>query len=45
MRNAYPIYTLGEITLALFEKEVIFHIVLNDFQIPQSDILGNDFLN
>jgi len=41
--NEYPVYTLGEITLPLFEKEVIFHIVSNDFPIPQSGILGNDF--
>jgi len=31
--NENPVYTLGEITLPLFEKEVIFHIVSNDFPI------------
>jgi len=41
--NKYPVYTLGEITLPLFEKEVTFHIVSNDFPISQSGILGNDF--
>jgi len=41
--NEYPVYILGEITLPLSEKEVIFHIMSNDFPIPQSDILDNDF--
>lgn len=41
--NNYPVYTLGEITLALFDSLVSFHIVSNDFPIPQSGILGNDF--
>jgi len=41
--NKYPVYTLGESTLPLFEKEVTFHIVSNDFPISQSGILGNDF--
>ncbi|KAM0730323.1 Retrovirus-related Pol polyprotein from transposon 17.6 [Formica fusca] len=41
--NNYPVYTLGEITLTLFEIPVIFHIVSNDFPISQSGILGNDF--
>jgi len=31
--NEFPVYTLGEITLSLFEKEVIFYIVSNDFLI------------
>jgi len=42
--NNYPVYTLGEIVLTLFEIPVTFHIVSNDFPIPQSGILGNDFL-
>jgi len=33
--NEYPVYTLGEITLSLLGKEVIFHIVSNDFSISQ----------
>ncbi|KMQ85713.1 hypothetical protein RF55_15566, partial [Lasius niger] len=41
--NNYPVYTLGEITLTLFELPVSFHIVSSDFPIPQSGILGNDF--
>ncbi|KAM0732966.1 Retrovirus-related Pol polyprotein from transposon 412 [Formica fusca] len=41
--NNYSVYTLGEITLTLFEIPVIFHIVSNDFPISQSGILGNDF--
>jgi len=31
--NKYSVYTLGEITFPLFEKEVTFHIVSNDFPI------------
>jgi hypothetical protein len=41
--NEYPVYTLGEITLTIFEKNVIFHVVSNNFPISQSGILGNDF--
>lgn len=41
--NNYPVYTLGEVTLTLFGLPVSFHIVSNDFPIPQSGILGNDF--
>ncbi|KYN42690.1 hypothetical protein ALC56_02890 [Trachymyrmex septentrionalis] len=41
--NEYPVYTLGEINLPLFENKVTFHIVANDFPITQSGILGNDF--
>jgi len=41
--NNDPVYTLGEIVLTLFELPVIFHIVSNDFPIPQSGILGNEF--
>jgi len=41
--NEYPVYTLGEITLLLFENKVTFHIVLNNFPITQSGILDNDF--
>ena len=41
--NEYPVYTLGEVVLPLFEKEITFHIVSNDFPISQSGILGNDF--
>ncbi|KYN43073.1 hypothetical protein ALC56_02512, partial [Trachymyrmex septentrionalis] len=41
--NEYPIYTLGKMTLSVFGKEVIFHIVSNDFPISQAGILGNDF--
>jgi len=37
--NKYPVHTLGEITLLLFEKEVAFHIVSKDFPISQSGIL------
>jgi len=43
--NEYPVYTLGEITLLLFENKVTFHIVLNNFPITQSGILDNDFSN
>ncbi|KYN30383.1 hypothetical protein ALC56_15310 [Trachymyrmex septentrionalis] len=39
----HSVYTLGEITLLLFENKVTFHIVANDFLITQSGILGNDF--
>ncbi|KAL6255671.1 hypothetical protein P5V15_012916 [Pogonomyrmex californicus] len=41
--NNYPGYTLGKITLILFNKPITFHIVANNFPIPQSGILGNDF--
>ena len=41
--NEYPVYTLGKITLSVFGKEVIFHIVSSDFPISQAGILGNDF--
>jgi len=30
--NKYLVYTLGEINHPLFEKEVTFYIVSNDFQ-------------
>ncbi|XP_036141910.1 uncharacterized protein LOC118646187 [Monomorium pharaonis] len=39
----YPTYTLGEINLLLYGKEITFHIVTNDFPILQPSILGNDF--
>ncbi|EFN68951.1 hypothetical protein EAG_02025, partial [Camponotus floridanus] len=41
--NDYPVYTLGEIVLTFFELPVVFHIVSNDFPIPQSGILSNEF--
>ncbi|XP_067209984.1 repetitive organellar protein-like [Linepithema humile] len=41
--NDYPVYTLGEIMLSIFEIPVKFHIVSDDFPISQSGILGNDF--
>ena len=41
--NDYPVYTLGEIILTLFDAPIIFHIVANDFPITQAGILGNDF--
>ena len=41
--NNYPVYTFGEIILPLFGIPVKFHMVSDDFPIPQSGILGNDF--
>ncbi|KYN50254.1 Zinc finger CCHC domain-containing protein 13, partial [Cyphomyrmex costatus] len=41
--NEYPVYTLGEITIPLFEQNVTFLLVSDDFPISQSGILGNDF--
>ncbi|KAL6265844.1 hypothetical protein P5V15_002665 [Pogonomyrmex californicus] len=41
--NDYPVYILGEITLTLFDTLVNFHIVPNDFPIPQAGILSKGF--
>ena len=41
--NNYPVYTLGEIILTLFDVPVTFHIVDKEFPITQSGILGNEF--
>ena len=41
--NEYPVYTLGEVSLSLFGKPIIFNVVSDDLPIPQAGLLGNDF--
>ncbi|CAG5093243.1 Protein of unknown function [Cotesia congregata] len=38
-----PVFTLGSVTIKLFDKDAVCHVVSNDMTIPHAGLVGSDF--